>query len=151
MRVAKDTLFSPGSSDGLPAVDMTSLRLKYRGDRWDSFKGGRLFAASPVTTSTDSRWSLHTTMSFAHGRGGELTEYLPLLEAQEFYAIEYPDGGQTERTVKPYPLNPNYFHTSPPGHPGGFLFLRRRHTRYPDPKLSPLHEIGAGPATLPET
>ena len=38
-----------------------------------------VFAASPVITSTDSRWAIHTAMSFAKGRGGDLTEYLPIL------------------------------------------------------------------------
>ena len=31
-------------------------------------------------------------MSFAKGKGGDLTEYLPLIADQKFYAIEYPDG-----------------------------------------------------------
>jgi hypothetical protein len=37
------------------------------------------FSASPVTTSTDLRWSLYTAMSFADGKGGDLTEYLPII------------------------------------------------------------------------
>jgi hypothetical protein len=51
-----------------------------------------VFAASPVITSSDSRWSLHTAMSFAKGKGGDLTVYLSLLAREKFYAIEYPDG-----------------------------------------------------------
>ena len=51
-----------------------------------------VFAASPVTTSTDSRWAVHTAMSIAKGHGGDLTEYLPIIEKEEFYSIEYPDG-----------------------------------------------------------
>jgi hypothetical protein len=50
------------------------------------------FAASSVTNSADSRWSIHTAMSFARGHGGDLTEYLPALEKNDFYSIEYPDG-----------------------------------------------------------
>src|SRR5262249_14443790 len=30
-----------------------------------------VFAASPVTTSSDSKWSLYTAMSFAQGHGGD--------------------------------------------------------------------------------
>jgi glycosyltransferase involved in cell wall biosynthesis len=59
-----------------------------------------VFAASPVTTSYDSRWSIHTATSFAHGRGGDLTEYLPIIEKEDFYAIEYPDGRPRTR----YPI-----------------------------------------------
>ena len=59
-----------------------------------------VFAASPVTTSTDSRWAIHTAMSFAKGHGGDLTEYLPIIEKQEFYSIEYPDGRPRTR----YPI-----------------------------------------------
>lgn len=59
-----------------------------------------VFAASPVITSTDSRWVIHTAMSFAKGRGGDLTEYLPIVAKQEFYSIEYPDGRPRTR----YPI-----------------------------------------------
>src|SRR5262249_42470867 len=51
-----------------------------------------VFAISPVETSTDSRWSIHTAMSFAQGRGGDLSAYLPILEKEGFYHIDYPDG-----------------------------------------------------------
>jgi hypothetical protein len=46
-----------------------------------------IYIASPVRTSADSRWSIHTALSLADGRGGDLREYLPLLEAHKFYAI----------------------------------------------------------------
>jgi hypothetical protein len=58
------------------------------------------FAASPMTTSTDSRWSVHSAMSFAKGHGGDLTEYLPIIEKEKFYSIEYPDGRPRTR----YPI-----------------------------------------------
>jgi hypothetical protein len=50
------------------------------------------YAASPIRTSYDSRWSIHTAMSLIEGRGGDLSEYRPALERHAFYAIEYPDG-----------------------------------------------------------
>lgn len=59
-----------------------------------------VFAASPVTTSSDSKWSLYTAMSFAQGHGGDLTEYLPRLEQEQFYSIEHPDGRPRSR----YPI-----------------------------------------------
>jgi glycosyltransferase involved in cell wall biosynthesis len=59
-----------------------------------------VFAASPVKTPFDSRWSIHTAMSFVQGRGGDLTEYLPLLKKHDFYAINYPDGRPRAR----YPI-----------------------------------------------
>ncbi len=51
-----------------------------------------VYTASPVITSYDSRWSIHTAMSIAQGKGGALSDYLPIMEKQKFYAIEYPDG-----------------------------------------------------------
>ncbi len=59
-----------------------------------------VFAASPVITSTDSRWAIHTAMSFAKGHGGDLTEYLPIVAQQKFYSIEFPDGWPRTR----YPI-----------------------------------------------
>jgi len=59
-----------------------------------------VYAASPVITSTDSRWAIHTAMSFAKGHGGDLTEYLPIVAKQDFYSIEYPDGRPRTR----YPI-----------------------------------------------
>ena len=38
--------------------------------------------------------------AFAHGHGGDLTEYLPRLEQEQFYSIEYPDGRPRSR----YPI-----------------------------------------------
>jgi hypothetical protein len=50
------------------------------------------YASSPIAASIDSRWSLHTAMSFANGNGGDLTDDRPALEKFKFYAIIYPDG-----------------------------------------------------------
>jgi hypothetical protein len=58
-----------------------------------------VFAASPVATSYDSRWSLHTALSFAKGQGGDLTDDLPILQQEKHYAIEYRDG--RPRTIYP--------------------------------------------------
>jgi hypothetical protein len=58
-----------------------------------------IFAVSPIRIPTDSRWSLHTSLSFVKGNGGALTEFLPILEKEKFYAIEYPDGAP--RTLYP--------------------------------------------------
>ena len=63
-----------------------------------------VFAVSPIRLPTELlRWSIHTAMSFAEGHFGDLTEYLPILEKEKFYAIEYPDG--SPRTV--YPIGPS--------------------------------------------
>jgi len=51
-----------------------------------------VFALSPVRTSYDSMWSIHTAMSFWRGHGGDLTEYLPIIEKQKARMIIYPDG-----------------------------------------------------------
>ena len=51
-----------------------------------------IYVASPVQTTYDSRWSLHTAMSLIEGRGGDLSDYLPVLKKENFYAIEYPGG-----------------------------------------------------------
>jgi hypothetical protein len=51
-----------------------------------------IYAFSPVAASGDSRWSLHTAMSLIRGHAGDLTEYMPALERDDFYAIEYVDG-----------------------------------------------------------
>lgn len=51
-----------------------------------------IYAFSPVRTSTDSRWSLHTAMSLVRGHGGDLTEYMPALKRYDFYAITYEGG-----------------------------------------------------------
>src|SRR5271168_3964189 len=62
-----------------------------------------IFATSPVTTPTDSRWSVHTAMSFANGHWGDLTQYLPIIEKHEFKSIEFPDGRPRTR----YPMGPS--------------------------------------------
>ena len=59
-----------------------------------------VFATSPIRIPTDSRWSVHTAMSFAKGRFGDLTEYLPIITKEQFYAIEYRDGRPRTR----YPI-----------------------------------------------
>jgi hypothetical protein len=51
-----------------------------------------LYIASPVKTQADSRWSIHTAMSLAEGRGGDLSDYMPVLRSNNFYAIEHPGG-----------------------------------------------------------
>jgi hypothetical protein len=51
-----------------------------------------IYAFSPVAASGDSRWSLHTAMSLIRGHAGDLTEYMPALERNDFYAIEYVNG-----------------------------------------------------------
>jgi hypothetical protein len=51
-----------------------------------------MYMASPVKTSFDSRWSIHTAMSLVEGRGGDLSDYLTVLKKNDFYAIEYPRG-----------------------------------------------------------
>lgn len=49
------------------------------------------YCASPVRTSADSRWSIATAMSFAQGHHGSLAGYLPVLQHENLYAIEYHD------------------------------------------------------------
>jgi hypothetical protein len=51
-----------------------------------------IYIASPIRTTFDSRWALHTAMSFIEGRSGALTDYVPLLKNENFYAIEYTAG-----------------------------------------------------------
>src|SRR5437667_254457 len=59
-----------------------------------------VFHGSPVRTSYDSRWSVHTAMSFARGHWGNLSEYTPILEQEALYAIEYyRDGPHTSFPV----------------------------------------------------
>jgi len=59
-----------------------------------------IFAVSPIRLPTDSRWSVHTALSFARGHGGDLTEFLPIIEKEKFYAIEARDGHVRSR----YPI-----------------------------------------------
>lgn len=51
-----------------------------------------VYAISTVRTSYDSRWSLHTAMSILRGHGGDLTEYMPALKRNDFYAIRFING-----------------------------------------------------------
>jgi hypothetical protein len=46
-----------------------------------------VYVASPVRTSFDSMWSVHTALSLAEGKGGDLREYLPAIETNKFYQI----------------------------------------------------------------
>jgi hypothetical protein len=50
-----------------------------------------IYVLSPINTSGDSRWSLHTA-SLVRGHAGDLTEYTPALQRNGFYAIRYVDG-----------------------------------------------------------
>ena len=59
-----------------------------------------VFVASPIRLPTDSRWSVHTALSFARGHGGDLTEFLPIIEKEKFDAIHSPDGHPRSR----YPI-----------------------------------------------
>jgi hypothetical protein len=47
-----------------------------------------VYVVSPNATPFDSRWVVHTATSLLHERNANLDEYLPLLERDEFYAIE---------------------------------------------------------------
>lgn len=58
-----------------------------------------VFVVSPVKTPFDSRFSIHTSMSFAKGHGGDLSEYLPIIENEHAYSIEFRDGNP--RSVYP--------------------------------------------------
>src|SRR5689334_20714560 len=62
-----------------------------------------VFVVSPLRLPTDSRWSVHTAMSFVRGHGGDLSDYLPILEKEEFYAIEFRNGRPRSR----YPIGPS--------------------------------------------
>jgi hypothetical protein len=59
-----------------------------------------VFLISPIRTSFDSRWSIHTSMSFLQGNWGRLDDYAEVLDRESFYQIIRPDGHP--RTV--YPL-----------------------------------------------
>src|SRR5262245_4865127 len=58
-----------------------------------------VYAASPVSTPFDSRWSIHSALSLAEGQWGDLSDYLPVLEKHYFFANEYP--GDKPHTVFP--------------------------------------------------
>ena len=51
-----------------------------------------IYIASPIKTQANSRWSIHTAMSLIEGHGGDLSDYMPVLKKNDFYAIEYPGG-----------------------------------------------------------
>src|SRR5262245_12442128 len=51
-----------------------------------------VYAASPVSTPFDSRWSIHSALSLFEGQWGDLSDYLPVLKKNDFFAIEYPRG-----------------------------------------------------------
>ncbi len=58
-----------------------------------------IYIASPVRTSFDSRWSIHTALSLAEGKGGDLLEYLPIVEAYKFYMVR--QSGERYYTIFP--------------------------------------------------
>ena len=53
-----------------------------------------IYVRSPITTSADSRWSVHTAMSFARGHWGDLSEYMDAIESDKdhAYTIDYSSG-----------------------------------------------------------
>jgi hypothetical protein len=51
-----------------------------------------VYAVSPVSTPFDSRWSIHSALSLFEGQWGDLSDYLPVLKKNDFFAIEYPRG-----------------------------------------------------------
>jgi hypothetical protein len=88
-KAAADTLPSAGGSPGQPvkvlcrciAVSCAIFAVMLA-----------VYVLSPVRTSTDSRWSLHTAMSLVRGNGGDLTEYMTALQRNDFYMIDYSSG-----------------------------------------------------------
>lgn len=59
-----------------------------------------VYVASPVMTSWDSRWSIHTAVSILREGNTDLDEYRVMLEASNYYAIERVGGHLRTR----YPL-----------------------------------------------
>lgn len=59
--------------------------------------------ASPVRTSFDSRWAVHTAVSLVYRGDADLDEYEPLLAIEEDYAIERRDGRKYTRV----PIGPS--------------------------------------------
>jgi hypothetical protein len=90
---------------------MDTLKAKSRMSRYLAFSvtlglfaiSFAVYAISPVTWSSDSRVSLHTAISLAHGRGGDLTNYMPVMPSYGTYVIEYPNG----RPRNLYPIGPS--------------------------------------------
>lgn len=77
-------------------------------------------AVSPNSQPYDSRWSIHTTLSLIHRGDAHLDEYLPLLEADEFYHIEcvFPDGSRIRRLSSASQCEGgHYYHFYPLGVP----------------------------------
>ena len=58
---------------------------------------------SPIRTSFDSRWAIHTAVSLAYRGDTDLGEYDDLLREDEYYAIEHRDGREFTR----YPIGPS--------------------------------------------
>src|SRR5689334_5595337 len=52
---------------------------------------------SPIRTSFDSRWAIHTAVSLAYRGDTDLDEYDDLLRADHYYAIEQRDGREFTR------------------------------------------------------
>jgi len=50
-----------------------------------------IYAASPIRTSADSRWSIPTAMSLADGKGGELSEYLASRDDRHYAILKVDD------------------------------------------------------------
>lgn len=59
--------------------------------------------ASPVRTSFDSRWAIHTAVSLVYRGDADLDEYEPLLAAEEDYAVERRAGRKYTRV----PIGPS--------------------------------------------
>ncbi|HEY8518043.1 MAG TPA: hypothetical protein VIS07_21245 [Candidatus Binatia bacterium] len=59
--------------------------------------------ASPIRTSFDSRWSIHTAVSLAYRGDADLEEYVELLKADDDYAVEWRAGRRFTR----FPIGPS--------------------------------------------
>ncbi len=51
-----------------------------------------VYISSPIMTSSDSRWSIHTSMSILKEGNTDLNEYKQIIEDNSYYAIEEIDG-----------------------------------------------------------
>lgn len=47
-----------------------------------------VYLFSPNATPFDSRWTVYTALSLVHERNADLNEYMPVLKADHWYAIE---------------------------------------------------------------
>lgn len=80
-------------------------------DRWRDCMVAVLLAAvvlathvaSPVRTSFDSRWAIHTAVSLAYRGDADLDEYEPLLAIEEDYAVER----RADRKYTRVPIGPS--------------------------------------------